>query len=62
MVWATYEKVAEDTAGIETAGVGKTDFLLNHCECVCDVICVYERSEKANNPMAQLDILEKIRR
>ena len=24
--WATYEKVTEDAAGIETAGVGKTDF------------------------------------
>jgi hypothetical protein len=43
MDWATYEKVAEDTAGIETAGVGKTDFLLNHCECVCDVMCVWEK-------------------
>lgn len=42
----TYEKVAEDTAGIETAGVGEADFLLDHCECVCDVdVCKGKREE-----------------
>lgn len=47
---ATHEKVAEDAAGIETAGVGEADFLLNHCECVCDVRCVDGRREEVNNP------------
>jgi hypothetical protein len=47
---ATHEKVAEDAAGIETAGVGKTDFLLNHCECVCDVRCVDEKERENEQP------------
>ena len=47
---ATHEKVAEDAAGIETAGVGEADFLLNHCECVCDVRCVDGKERESEQP------------
>jgi len=47
---ATHEKVAEDAAGIETAGVGEADFLLNHCECVCDVMCVDGKERGSEQP------------
>ena len=55
--WATHEKVAEDAAGIETAGVGKTDFLLNHCECVCVVECVEVKERESEQPNGSTTLL-----
>lgn len=63
---ATDEKVAEDAAGIETAGVGEADFLLNHCECVCvcDVRCddVKEEGERFTTQWLNYRRWEKNRR